>query len=110
MLGAGHTSRSRLNHNAFFLCLRCFCSQHRQRESRHPPGAEQAEDQDPGGSGADLQHAGHRHQPRGATTTARFVKGSGAHQEPAAAEIQELMHVRSAQSILMSKWTSDNER
>lgn len=76
---------------------RSLCSpyvfKHGQGQPGRPPGAGQAEGEDPGGPGADFQHARDRQQPAGAAAAARHAAGAGPHQEPAAAEIQESVHV-----------------
>ncbi|KAJ8362826.1 hypothetical protein SKAU_G00116570 [Synaphobranchus kaupii] len=72
---------------------------HGQRQPGGAPGAEQAEGEDPGGAGADRRHAGDRAQPGGAAEEAAVATGTGPHQKPAAAEVQEPVHVRHPQSV-----------
>lgn len=69
------------------------CQQHGQRQSRRPSGTEQAEDEDPGGSGADFSHAGDRHESRAAGEQTAHSQRAGPDQEPASAEIQEPVYV-----------------
>ena len=80
-----------------------YCFKHGQGQPRCSSRAGEAEGKDPGGSGADLQHAGDRQQPGGAAAAAVDSEGAGPHQEPAAAEIQEPLHVRCAQSLVRFK-------
>lgn len=68
-------------------------SKHGKGQPGRPPGAGQAEGEDPRGPGADNQHAGHRQQSVGAAAAAGDAAGAGPHQEPAAAEVQKPVHV-----------------
>ncbi|KAJ8283602.1 hypothetical protein COCON_G00024520 [Conger conger] len=72
---------------------------HGQRQPGGAPGAEQAEGADPGGAGADRLHARDRAQPGPAAAPVAPATGAGPHQEPAAAEVQEPVHVRHPQSL-----------
>ncbi len=69
------------------------CQQHGQRQPRRPPGAEQTEDEDPGGSRAGRGDAGHRHESRAAGEQTAHAQRTGPDQEPASAEIQEPVYV-----------------
>ncbi|KAJ8246498.1 hypothetical protein GJAV_G00268500 [Gymnothorax javanicus] len=72
---------------------------HGQRQPGGPPGAQQAEKQDSGGAGADWGHARNRPQSRGTAAAATPFTRAGPHQEPAATEIQEPVHVRHPQTL-----------
>lgn len=69
------------------------CQQHGQRQPRRPPGAEQTEDEGPGGSGAGRGAAGDRLESRAAGEQTAHAQRAGPDQEPASAEIQEPVYV-----------------
>lgn len=74
---------------------------HGQRQPGRSPRTGQAKIQNPGGTGADLQHARYRLQPSGATRATLHFTGASAHKERATAQVQRSLHVRCAQSIMI---------
>lgn len=80
--------------SVYLICFHSF--KHGQGQPRCPSRAGEAEGEDPGSSGANLQYAGGRQQPSGAAAAAGDAQRAGPDQEPAASEVQEPLHVRCA--------------